>query len=184
MTKIILVRHGETKWCAERRVRGAVDIPLNSKGKKQAQEIADKLSGLKIKAVYSGEAACSLSTASEIAALHNLKVKKISELNELNMGVWQGLLLDDIKKHHKKQYNAWKSSSTSGHPPGGESAKDAYDRAVSAMHKLIDRHKDENICVVSGSVTLSMLKSQFKNMNFEKMWKAIPEKTWWEVLEL
>lgn len=185
MTKIILVRHGETDWCkSPRRVRGSVDIPLNAEGQKEAEKIADELSKLKIDAIYSGDATCNVSTASEIAALHKLKVKKISELNELNLGNWQGLLLDDIKKRHKKQYSAWKSSPSSGHPPGGESARDGYDRAVSALHKLIGRHTGRNICVVSGSITLSIIKSHLKNSNLEKTWQSIPEKTWWEVVEL
>jgi probable phosphoglycerate mutase len=184
MAKVILVRHGETDWCREKRLRGEMDIPLNSDGKDEAQKIADKLAKMKINAVYSSEAACSFSTASEIASQQKLKPRKVSELNELNLGLWQGLLLKDVKRRYKKQYGAWKSSPVSVHPPGGESTKEAYDRAVSAMQKLIDRHKEENICIVSGSTTLSMIKGHLKNMNLEKMWQSIPPKMWWEVLEI
>lgn len=184
MTKIVLVRHGETDWCKQKRIRGSIDIPLNEDGAKEARKIAAKLSKLNIKAVYSSNAACSLSTAREIAALHKTKVRKISELGELNLGNWQGLLLAEVKKRFKKQYNTWKSSPASSHPPGGESTKSAYDRTISAMHKLIDRHAGEDICIVSGSITLSMIKSHLKNTNLEKMWESIPAKAWWEVLEL
>jgi len=184
MAKIILVRHGQTNWCKEGRIRGIVDIPLNTEGKMEAQKIAGELSKFKIDAVYSAHATCSSSTADEIAVSHKLKAKKISGLNELNLGLWQGLLVKDIKKRYGKHYAVWRASPASGHPPGGEPAKDAYDRIVSAMHKLADRHKDGNICLVSGGLTLAMAKCHLENANFEKIWKSIPKKAWWEALEL
>ena len=184
MTKIILVRHGETDWCRQKRVRGSVDIPLNDGGKKEAQMIADKLSKLKINAIYSGKSSCSASTALEIARERKVKVKALDEFGEVGLGLWQGLLVTEVEKRFKKHYSAWKTTPIATEPPGGESAKDAYDRTISALHKLVDRHKDGNICVVSGSITLSIIKSHIKKINLEKMWKGIPDKTWWEVLEV
>jgi len=183
MAQLILVKHGETDWNKQNRVQGTLDIPLNSEGEKEAMRICGELSKFKISAVYSSPVSCSLSTAHEIAAPRKLKVKKINELNELNQGVWQGLLLKDIKKRYKRQYNIWKSSPASGRPPKGESIPDAYDRAVSAVHKIVDKHKDESICVVSGDMILSIIKCYLKNVNPERIWKFIPGKPW-EVFEL
>jgi len=184
MTQLVLVCHGQTDWDKEKRVQGALDIPLNDVGKKEAQEISDKLSKFKISAVYSSPVACSFSTASEIAAPHKLKVKKADNLKELNQGFWQGLRLSDVKRRYKKQYNTWKISPAFGQPPKGESGKDAYDRAVCAAHKIIDKHRDETVCVVSGDIILSMIKDHFKETDAKKVWSAIPSKTWWEVLEV
>ena len=184
MAQLILVRHGQTDWNRQNRIQGTLDIPLNGEGKKEAQGISDKLSKFKIDALYSSPTTCSFATACEIATPHNLKVKKIKALNELNQGGWQGLLIKDVKKRYKKQYNIWKSSPTSGRPPKGESIREAYDRAVSAMHKIVDKHKGENVCIVSGGIILSIIKCYLKNIDLEKVWKSIPEKTWWEVVEL
>jgi len=184
MGKLILVRHGQTNWDKENRLQGSLDIPLNDEGRKEAEEIASKLSKFKINAVYSSPTSCSLSTANEIASLNNLKVKKVKELIEFNHGVWQGLLLSDIKKRYKRQYNSWKVSPTSGCPPKGESVKDAYDRAVSIMHKIIDKNKGQTVCVVSGNIFLSVLKCYLKHMDLDKMWKFVPGKTWWDVFEI
>ncbi len=184
MTQLILVCHGQTDWDKEKRIQGALDIPLNDTGKREAQEISGMLLKFKISAVYSSPVACSLSTASEISAPHKLKVKKTDNLKELNQGLWQGLRLSDVKKRYKKQYNTWKVSPASGQPPKGESGKDAYDRAARAVHKIIDKHKGETVCVVSGDIILSMIKGHFKEMDIEKIWSATPKKTWWEVLEI
>ncbi|MGB2706040.1 MAG: histidine phosphatase family protein [Candidatus Omnitrophota bacterium] len=184
MAQLILVRHGETNWDKENRVQGALDIPLNADGTKEAQRISGELSKFKIHAVYSSPASCSFSTACEIAAVHKLKVKKTGEFNEVNQGVWQGLLVKDIKRRYKKQYNSWKTSPTSGRPPKGESIRDAYDRAISAMHKIVDKHKDENVCIVSGDTTLSIIRCYLKNADLKEIRKFTPGKIWWEAFEL
>jgi len=183
MAELILVRHGQTDWNKQNRVQGTLDIPLNGEGEDEAKRISGELSGFKIDAVYSSPASRSFCTACEIATTHNLKAKKISALKELNQGVWQGLLLKDIKKRYKRQYSIWKSSPTCGRPPNGESMRDACDRAVSAVHKIVDRHKDESVCVVSGDIVLSIIKCYLKNIELERVWKLIPGKTW-EVFQL
>ncbi len=185
MAQLILVRHGQTEWNKQKRVQGTLDIPLSADGKEEAQKISDELAKFEIKALYSSPVSCSLSTACEIATPHrSLKVKKIKELNELNQGVWQGLLLKDIKKRYKKQYNIWKTSPISGRPPKGESLKDAYDRTVSALHKIIDKHKGESVCLVSHDIVLSIIKCYLKNIDIEKIRDFTPQKAWWEVIEI
>ena len=54
-TRIILVRHGETDWNAERRWQGHSDRPLNEAGRRQAEELAARLDGAPIDAVYSSD---------------------------------------------------------------------------------------------------------------------------------
>ncbi len=184
MTQLILVRHGQTKWDKENRVQGALDIPLDADGTKEAQKISGELLKFKIHAVYSSAASCSFSTACEIAAPHKVKVKKADEFNEVNHGVWQGLLVKDVKKRYKKQYNSWKTSPASGRPPKGESVRDAFDRAISAMHKIVDKHKNENTCIVSGDMTLSIIKCYLTNSDIKEIRKFTPEKIWWEVFQL
>jgi len=184
LTQLILVRHGQTNWDKENRVQGALDIPLNEDGTKEAQDVSDELLKFKINAVYSNSTSCSFFTACEIAAPHKVKVKKTDEFNEVNHGVWQGLLVKDVKKRYKKQYSSWKTSPVSGRPPKGESIRDAYDRAINAMHKIVDKHKDGNVCIVSGDMTLSMIKCYLKNLDIKEIRKFTSGKMWWEVFEL
>ena len=184
MAKIILVRHGETDWDKEKRVRGTIDIPLNNEGKKEARDVSRLLEGFDINAVYSSPSTCCVSTALEIAAPHKLRVKKVRELKELYHGVWEGLRIEDIKKRYKKQYSAWKNSPINSAPPKGESISELYDRAVSAMHKMLDKHQGGNVCMVSGDMILNVMKCHLKNIEVDKIWKFSSDKTWWEAIEL
>ena len=43
MTKIIIVRHGQTRWNVEQRFRGTQDVPLDETGISQAKALSGRL---------------------------------------------------------------------------------------------------------------------------------------------
>jgi phosphoserine phosphatase len=184
MTKLILVRHGQTDWTKVDRVQGTLDIPLNSDGRRTSDSIAEELAGEKIAAVLSSRLSRSSETAERIALKHKLKVSKIKELDEINQGAWEGLLLDDIKKRWKKRFALWKSSPFSITPPKGEGIKDAYDRALSCVHKLIDKYSGETICVVSHGIIITLLKCHFRNLDPDQFWQHVPKPGCWESITI
>ncbi|MCO7127651.1 histidine phosphatase family protein [Sporolactobacillus shoreicorticis] len=51
MTTICLVRHGETDWNAMGKLQGREDIPLNERGRKQAEMVGESLQSVKFSAV-------------------------------------------------------------------------------------------------------------------------------------
>jgi len=184
MNTLILVRNGETDWNKVNRIQGTVDIPLNGQGKIDAAKIADDLSKIKIDAIYSSELSRSYETAEIIGEGHNLKPQKIKELNEFNQGLWQGLCLDDIKKRYKKQYAVWKSSPFSSKPPKGESMKEAYDKVVKFVEKLLEKHKDNIICIVSHEIVIALIKYHFKKDCEKNIWDITPKPGAWEIVEI
>ena len=55
MTRLWMVRHGETDWNLEGRFQGQADPPLNANGLAQASELADLLVEAGIQAIYSSD---------------------------------------------------------------------------------------------------------------------------------
>ena len=53
MTRLILVRHGQTDWNKIHRIQGEVDVPLNSDGLKEARRVSSQLSGEKLDLIFS-----------------------------------------------------------------------------------------------------------------------------------
>ena len=79
---IYLVRHGQTDWNIEKKhTQGHTDIPLNENGKKQAEQLAQSISNLKIDKIISSD----LLRAKETAEIINKKLYKIIELMEFNV---------------------------------------------------------------------------------------------------
>lgn len=77
--RIILVRHGQTKWNSEGRVQGRTDIPLNARGMAQAEAVGEWLSGRKIDAVYASPLMRAHDTAKAIADRQGVCVKLLGE---------------------------------------------------------------------------------------------------------
>ena len=184
MTRLILVRHGETDWNNIDRIQGEVDVPLNSVGLKQAKDITAQLKGERISAIFSSELSRSFVTAEEIGRSHRLKVRRMKELNELNQGLWQGLLLTEVKKRYKKQYNLWRSDPTLVQPPKGESLKDVYDRVISLVQKLVDRFPNKTICIVSHEIIAGLIKCHFSSLDLKELWSFTPKKGTKEIIEI
>jgi len=188
MTKLILVRPGYTDWSKAGRIQGQLDIPLNIEGKRQIRSIVACLANLRgikeISAIYTSKLSRSFETAAEVGRIFKLKPNKLSELNELNQGLWQGLLEKEIEKRYKKLYNIWKSNPVSTAPPKGESLKDAYDRVVSASQKIADRHRGRAVCIIAHEIVLTLIKCHYKNLDIAKMWEHVPKNATLEVLDV
>jgi broad specificity phosphatase PhoE len=184
MTRLILVRHGKTDWNAINRIQGGVDVPLNAEGLQQARGVAAQLSGEKIDAIFSSELSRSFATAEEIARSYKIKVKRFKELNELNQGLWQGLLVTEVKKRYKRQYNLWKADPTLVQPPKGENIKDVYDRVINLMQRLIDKFPVKTVCIVSHEIIIGLIKCHLRDVDLKNIWDFTLKPASWEIIDV
>lgn len=184
MTQLVLVRHGQTDWNKTGRIQGGLDIPLNESGQMEAEELAKQLSKINIDAIYSSDLSRSWETAKKIAGYHKVGVKKTKELNELNQGLWQGLLISEVKKRYKKQFNLWNSDPRSIRPPKGETIEEAYKRVTSAIEKIINKHKGQSVCIVSHEIMNTLLKCYLNDLDIEKIWRNLYKQGSWEVIRI
>ena len=99
MTRIILVRHGETEWNRVGRFRGRADVSLNGTGLFQAQatgrRIADEWRPV---AIYSSPLSRAARTAEAVAWHFDLRIQIDTGLIDIDYGEWQGLTPDEVRK--------------------------------------------------------------------------------------
>lgn len=98
ITRLILVRHGETDWNRTRTIQGQHDIPLNETGLAQAQAVARRLASESIGAIYSSDLARARETARAVAEVHRLAVIDEPGLRERHWGRFQGYRFDEIEQ--------------------------------------------------------------------------------------
>ena len=91
MTRLLLVRHGETDWNAEGRLQGQIDRPLSDFGRRQARQLAEELEDEEIGAIYSSDLARARETAEIVGERLDLPVELDSDLREKDWGSWEGL---------------------------------------------------------------------------------------------
>ena len=74
LTRLCIVRHGETAWNAEHRVQGQLDVPLNGIGLRQAEAVGRALKDERFDAVYSSDLTRARQTAAPILNLLSLQL--------------------------------------------------------------------------------------------------------------
>ena len=128
MTRLLLVRHGETDWNADGRLQGQTDRPLSDFGRTQAHRLACDLAEEKLDAIYSSDLARALETAEIVAERVGLPVLLDPDLREKDWGTWEGLTAverdrvefvgESTEAHEERILRALRRISE-GHPDGG-----------------------------------------------------------------
>ena len=149
MTKIILARHTETDWNQVRRIQGGgSNVPLNEKGLKQAELLAQRLKGEEIQAIYSSPLKRALDTARIIAGHHGLEVTAESSFKEIDAGEYEGVAVADIGRRLSHILTAGQDGNMP-RIPGGESLPELQQRAWGAIKRLAAEYPDGHLLVVS-----------------------------------
>jgi broad specificity phosphatase PhoE len=144
-TTIVLVRHGETDWNRERRYQGHADTPLNEAGRAQARDLAEILRPEGVSALYTSPLRRASETARIIADQLGLEALELEPLREIDVGDWQGLTVDEVRRRFPERVDvAWHSGWSNGETDGELRA-----RVVPAVLELGHRHPDGRVLGVT-----------------------------------
>jgi broad specificity phosphatase PhoE len=182
VTRLILVRHGETDWNVEGRWQGQSDVPLNARGQQQAEQVARVLAGYGLSAIYSSDLARASLTAEAIAQATGLPVHRESRLREIDQGEWQGMLIGDIQARYADTFRRRLSDPWMVAPPGGETALQVRQRVLSAVDEILHRHTGETVAVVSHGFSLAVIIAHYRGIPITQVWDLIPGNC--EIVEL
>ena len=172
MTELLLVRHGETDWNAERRFQGHADPPLNDLGRQQAREVADELAGERIDAVYTSDLARARETATIIAERVGVPVVALPELREIDVGEWQGLTWPEVEKRFPEGVRDWHES---GHGwKGGETYDELGERILTALRRIAAEHADERVLVVGHGGTVRAVRAYLEGRSVAESRRESP----------
>lgn len=174
MAKLFLQRHLESQWNLENKFTGWTDVPLSQDGIDSAKEAAGQLKGLEINKVYTSPLIRNRESAVLILknlGKENLPIIADKSLDERNYGKLQGLNKDDVKNQYgPEQVRLWRRSYDIA-PPGGESLKDVYKRAVPFFKKYVeeDLKSGKNILVVASHNSLRAIVKYIENIPDDKI---------------
>lgn len=166
MLHLILVRHGETEWNAQRRYQGQTDIPLSALGKRQAELAAERLAGRKIDAVYASDLKRAWETATAIAEKNDLGILPEPRLREMKFGLLEGLTFEEGQAKYPDMIAAWMEDYNQ--PPEGGERLDAFTaRIVSLLDELKGKHDGEIVLLVAHGGSLGELLRLVLNLSPE-----------------
>ena len=155
MIKVILVRHGETDWNRLRRIQGGgSNTLLNERGRKQVEYLAQRLREEELQAVYSSPLERALVTARAIAAHHQLEVSIEPSLREIDAGELEGVPVTRMGKHLSQILTMSSQGEAFPRIPGGESLPDVQERAWDTIKRMVSKHPEGTLLVVSHYVVI------------------------------
>lgn len=157
VTRLIVVRHGQTDWNLGQRIQGHTDIDLNAEGRRQAQQLAAALAGEDLHAVYSSDLRRAHDTAAACAARHGLAVQAATGLREREFGHFEGLSFTEIEQRWPEQARRWRRRDVDFAPGDGESLRHFDARCTQTATALAERHRGQAILLVAHGGVLDCL---------------------------
>lgn len=154
---IYLVRHGEINVGEEKRYIGQTDAELTPAGRFQAKQLQQALSKNHFEKIYCSRLKRTLQTAEIIAEGHGLLPVAIPEMQEINMGTWEGEKFTDIKSKYPEAFERRGKDLAHFRPSGGESFADLQERVIAAFGKMVRNSRNDILLVAHAGVNRAIL---------------------------
>ena len=185
MVRIILVRHGETKWNIEGRYQGQEDTELSERGLEQGRLLAQGLKDVPIDVFVSSPLKRSFMTASFCAELHGNTVAKDERLTEINHGLWEGRLAGDIEAEYPDEFAAWHTQPHTVQMPGegGESLEDVRVRVRAAFDDYAQKYAEKTVFVAAHDAVNKAVICDLLGLSQAAFWQIKQDNTCINVLE-
>ena len=171
MTKIYVVRHGQTAWNLEEVFRGRMDIPLDETGKKEVHLAGEALKDETLHAIYSSPLSRSMETAENIAKFQNIEVKPLEAIIDISYGEWEGVSLAEVQKKYPDLCALWLKEPHKVRFPNGESLEQVRVRTQNAIENLLEKHENDNIALVAHRVPNKVISCALLGIDNSNFWR-------------
>lgn len=157
MTRVIIVRHGQSTYNTEKRIQGRTDVSrLTEKGLKDASKVGQALSNISFNAIYSSPLQRAKATAEEIhrqLAVQSAVPQVTDKLLEIDLPSWAEMLTADVQRQFAQDYRIWKQRPHELRmvlKDGGEHfpVLAAYAQAREFWQDILPYHQGETILIV------------------------------------
>ena len=166
MTIIVLLRHGENDWVKKQRLAGWLPgVHLNEKGHQQAQDAAQRLRRLPVKALYSSPVTRCLETAEYVARTFDLEINQLEELGEVRYGAWEGKKIKNLAQ--KPLWNSVQFFPSRMRFPEGEALREVQFRMIQVLEQLSLQHPEETIVAVSHADAIKLVLAHYLGVHID-----------------
>ncbi|MFT2816318.1 histidine phosphatase family protein [Leifsonia sp. A12D58] len=140
MTRLSIVRHGQTDWNLHKKIQGSTDIPLNATGRAEAAAVGSALRERDWDAIVTSPLKRAHETARIIAGEVGLAPPRvIAELTERHHGQIEGLTFEERQARFPDGVAV----------PGLETRQQVLDRVIPALGRIATEHEGDSVLVVS-----------------------------------
>lgn len=154
-----IVRHGETDYNKQARYLGRTDLPLNSAGRHQAKELAQKIDDFRINIVVSSPLKRTMETAQIIAP--DKEIISNDNFIERSLGVYEGLTKQEAKQKYPDLYHRVITRIYNEAPPQGETIEQIENRVFKGLDEFKRKYQGKNILLITHAFIAKVINKYF-----------------------
>lgn len=164
--RVLLIRSGATAWDEAEHLSGLADLPVCEAGLDRFAIGPETVGETEPRLVVSADDQASVQSARLVAKALGCKAKACGGLRDADLGLWQGLRMDEIRERSPKVYKQWCDDPLSLSPPEGEPLRVAQDRLVDEMIRAIERsakgakRPDPVVAVVLRPIAMALVRAR------------------------
>lgn len=185
--RVLLIRSGRNGWDQQGRLTGSSDLPLCEEGRAEVQRMLAFADGAPISVVLSAPDEASTETARAFAGFADVKVKPLPELVDLDMGLWEGLLGQDLEERYPTAYKRWLQDPSSVSAPDGEQFAEAEARILEQMIRALDKVREAHpvVAVVLRPLAYGMVRARLLGQSSTDVWTLAEDETGaeWHIID-
>ncbi len=170
MTTIYITRHGETEWNRQGRFQGGLNSELTEKGLLGAELLSERIENIDLDFIIASPLKRAYQTAEIARGMKNVEIIKDAGLKEINLGEFEGMKYDEIKKSNGDILKKIEEDPFTNCYPNGENLIEFYNRIEKAFINIIKQYKGKNILIVAHGGTIKSIECYYKNKKIEKDW--------------
>lgn len=149
ITRLYLVRHCQSEGNKLNVFQGVSEYDISPDGRKQLDLLSLRFRNIRIDAIYSSPLLRAVKTAEAINAYHRLPVVRLDALREIDLGELEGKPLGDLPAKYPVLSRQWNEQPQDCVFPGGESMRQVYARAESALRTILAANAGKTVLVAS-----------------------------------
>ena len=149
MTRVILVRHCEAQGNTDGTFQGRTDCDISGNGETQLELVALRCRNMPIDVIYSSPLKRAYRTAEAINQYHHLEIHTDDRLMEIDGGVWEGEVWNDLPSLFPDDTERWNRRPYEFAPKNGETMRQVYDRIWDGVTDIVRKNKGKTILITS-----------------------------------
>ncbi len=170
MTRIIMIRHGQSEANAQSRFAGHSDFDLSELGRKQAELAAKYLCEKEqIDVIYSSDLLRAHNTALPFSKAYGLPINDREGLRELFAGDWEGRTIDDIKQRYAEDFRIWREDFSNARCTGGESVGEMYERMIREVLCLARENDGKCILLATHATPIRVTEAYSRGLSADRV---------------
>jgi broad specificity phosphatase PhoE len=173
---ICLIRCGETDWDTQHRLVGGADLPLSTAGRASVDEATKLVKVDQLSTIYHPTDEAAKETASIYAKALHAKTRSMEELADPNLGLLQGLTVQDFAERYPKRYTQWQEDILTLSPPEGEDLLEARARLFAAISQALKRSRGDEIGLVLHTLGIGLMRCWLADRPSSAIWSLIDKR--------